>query len=175
MENLSIPQTKVLNNDTILHLEDVSFSYHSLFGETDVLKNLSFSVKEGEFIAIVGPSGCGKSTLLNIICGLLKIKSGKRVLAPDTSIGYMLQHDHLFEWRTIYENVTLGLEIQNQKTPENEEYVLSLLENYGLLDFKDKRFLFCLFCLIDKLTWRETRKNRHCLHDTNYEYDITKI
>ena len=139
MENLSIPQTKVLNNDTILHLEDVSFSYHSFLGETDVLKNLSFSVKEGEFIAIVGPSGCGKSTLLNIICGLLKIKSGKRMLAPDTSIGYMLQHDHLFEWRTIYENVTLGLEIQNKKTPENEEYVLSLLKNYGLLDFKVKR------------------------------------
>ena len=139
MENLSNPQTKVPNNDFILHLEDVSFSYHSLLGETDVLKNLSFSVKEGEFIAIVGPSGCGKSTLLNIICGLLKIKSGKRVLAPDTSIGYMLQHDHLFEWRTIYENVMLGLEIQNKITPENEEYVLSLLENYGLLDFKDKR------------------------------------
>lgn len=139
MESLSITQPKVLKDDTILRLEDVSFSYHSLIGETDVLKNLSFSVKEGEFIAIVGPSGCGKSTLLNIICGLLKIKSGKRILSEDTSIGYMLQHDHLFEWRTIYENVTLGLEIQKKKTKENEDYVLSLLENYGLLDFKDKR------------------------------------
>lgn len=139
MENSSLSQPKVLNNDTILRLEDVSFSYHSLLGETNVLKNLSFCVKEGEFIAIVGPSGCGKSTLLNIICGLLEIKSGKRILAEGTSIGYMLQHDHLFEWRTIYENVILGLEIQNKKTKENEAYVLSLLESYGLLDFKDKR------------------------------------
>lgn len=139
MENLSVNPSKPLPNDTILQLENISFSYHSLLGETDVLHNLSFSVKEGEFVAIVGPSGCGKSTLLNIICGLLTAKSGKRILAPDTSIGYMLQHDHLFEWRTIFENVTLGLEIQNKLTKENVDYVLSLLESYGLADFKDKR------------------------------------
>ena len=139
MENLSVNPSKPLPNDTILQLENISFSYHSLLGETDVLHNLSFSVKEGEFVAIVGPSGCGKSTLLNIICGLLTSKSGKRILAPDTSIGYMLQHDHLFEWRTIFENVTLGLEIQNKLTKENVDYVLSLLESYGLADFKDKR------------------------------------
>lgn len=138
MENQQSNPTKVLKDDTILQLENVSFSYHSLLGETYVLNHLSFSVKEGEFIAIVGPSGCGKSTLLNIICGLIDIKSGKRILAPDTSIGYMLQHDHLFEWRTIFENVTLGLEIQNKMTEENINYVLSLLESYGLLDFKDK-------------------------------------
>lgn len=128
-----------LKNDTILQLEDICFSYHSPEGETEVLKNLSFSVKEGEFIAIVGPSGCGKSTLLNIICGLLTPKSGKHIIPADTSIGYMLQRDHLFEWRTIYENVTLGLEIQNKKNTENEDYVLSLLESYGLIDFKDKK------------------------------------
>ncbi len=131
--------SKEPDNDTILHLEDVCFSYHSLLGETDVLTNISFSVKEGEFVAIVGPSGCGKSTLLNIICGLLQAKSGKRLISDDTSIGYMLQHDHLFEWRTIFDNVTLGLEIQNKKTKENIDYVLSLLESYGLLDFKNKR------------------------------------
>lgn len=139
MENISLNLPKVPKDNTILRLEDVSFSYHSLMGETEVLKDLSFSVKEGEFIAIVGPSGCGKSTLLNIICGLLKIKTGKRILAENTSVGYMLQHDHLFEWRSIYENVTLGLEIQHKQTKENTDYVLSLLENYGLLDFKDKQ------------------------------------
>lgn len=128
-----------IKSDIILQLEDICFSYHSLAGETNVLNNLSFSVKEGEFIAIVGPSGCGKSTLLNIICGLLTPRSGKRTIPEGTSIGYMLQRDHLFEWRTIYENVTLGLEIQNKKDNENEEYVLSLLENYGLIDFKDKK------------------------------------
>lgn len=139
MENPSANKTKVPDNDFILRLDKVSFSYHSMIGETNVLKDLSFSIKEGEFVAIVGPSGCGKSTLLNIICGLLPPSSGSYELAGDVSIGYMLQHDHLFEWLTIYENVMLGLEIQNRKTKENEEYVISLLDNYGLLDFKDKR------------------------------------
>lgn len=126
-------------SDIILQLNDICFSYHSLMGETEVLKNVSFSVKEGEFIAIVGPSGCGKSTLLNIICGLLKVRDGECRIPENVSIGYMLQHDHLFEWRTIYENVTLGLEINRKMTPENVDYVLSLLESYGLMDFKDKK------------------------------------
>ena len=123
----------------ILALENICFSYHDLTGETEVLKNISFTVNEGEFIAIVGPSGCGKSTLLNIICGLLQAKEGRCILSDNISMGYMLQHDHLFEWRTIYENVTLGLEINHKLTEENKQYVLSLLENYGLIDFKDKR------------------------------------
>lgn len=126
-------------SDIILQLQDICFSYHSLMGETEVLKNISFSVKEGEFLAIVGPSGCGKSTLLNIICGLINAKDGKCIIPENTSVGYMLQHDHLFEWRTIYENVTLGLEIRKQMTKENTDYVLSLLESYGLIDFKDKK------------------------------------
>lgn len=123
----------------ILALENICFSYHDLTGETEVLKNISFTVNEGEFIAIVGPSGCGKSTLLNIICGLLQAKEGRCVRSDNMTMGYMLQHDHLFEWRTIYENVILGLEINHNLTKENKDYVLSLLENYGLIDFKDKR------------------------------------
>lgn len=128
-----------VKDNTILQLHNICFSYHSLLGETDVLHNISFSVKEGEFIAIVGPSGCGKSTLLNILCGLIKAKEGHRIISDNISIGYMLQHDHLFEWRTIYENVTLGLEIQGKMDKENTYYVLSLLESYGLIDFKDKK------------------------------------
>lgn len=123
----------------ILQLQDICFSYHSLAGETEVLKNIAFDVNEGEFIAIVGPSGCGKSTLLNIICGLTVSKSGNYIMPEDISIGYMLQHDHLFEWRTIFENVTLGLEIQNKMTKENIDYVNSLLESYGLYEFRDKK------------------------------------
>ena len=133
-------QKKISENmNTILKLQDICFSYYSLAGETEVLKNITFEVKEGEFIAIVGPSGCGKSTLLNIICGLTTAKSGSYIMPEDISIGYMLQHDHLFEWRTIFENVTLGLEIQGKMTKENIEYVYSLLESYGLYEFKDKR------------------------------------
>ena len=139
METIYSDYKVPVSNDTILQLQDICFSYHSLLGETDVLRNISFTVKEGEFVAIVGPSGCGKSTLLNIICGLLDAKYGKRLIPAGTSIGYMLQHDHLFEWRTIFDNVTLGLEIQNKMTTENVNYVLSLLDSYGLIDFKDKR------------------------------------
>lgn len=127
------------DSNIILQLQDICFSYHSLAGETEVLKNITFDVKEGEFIAIVGPSGCGKSTLLNIICGLTTAKSGSYIMPENISIGYMLQHDHLFEWRTIFENVTLGLEIQGKMNKENIEYVYSLLESYGLYEFKDKR------------------------------------
>lgn len=92
---------------TLLELKDVNFSYHSVSGETYALSDISFQVNDGEFIAIVGPSGCGKSTLLSLISGLLKPESGsillngKDVKEAHTNIGYMLQKDHLFEWRTI--------------------------------------------------------------------------
>ena len=75
-----------VKDNTILQLHNICFSYHSLLGETDVLHNISFSVKEGEFIAIVGPSGCGKSTLLNILCGLIKAKEGHRIISDNISI-----------------------------------------------------------------------------------------
>lgn len=139
IQNMNHQKNKDLNSKKILQLKDICFSYHSLAGETIVLNNVTFDVNEGEFIAIVGPSGCGKSTLLNIICGLTKAKSGTYIMPEDTSIGYMLQHDHLFEWRTIFENVTIGLEIQNKMTKENIEYVESLLKSYGLYDFRDKK------------------------------------
>lgn len=132
-------------SEYLLELKNINFSYHSLHGETKALENISFGVKEGEFVAIVGPSGCGKSTLLSIIAGLIPPKSGTiAVNHSDGSlgypkIGYMLQHDHLFEWRTIYQNVLLGLEIKNKKTPEHLDYVEQLLKDYGLYDFRNKR------------------------------------
>lgn len=133
----------------ILELNDICYSYHSLKGETDALSHISFQVRQGEFLAIVGPSGCGKSTLLSIIAGLLSPESGA-IHFPSASdrgpaagchprIGYMLQHDHLFEWRTIYRNVILGLEINRQLTPEKKERAISLLKDYGLYKFKDKK------------------------------------
>ena len=129
----------------ILELKNIGYSYHSLHGETKALENISFGVREGEFIAIVGPSGCGKSTLLSIIAGLLSPEEGTiAVNNPDGSlhypkIGYMLQRDHLFEWRTVYRNVILGLELTHSLTKENTDYVLKLLEDYGLYGFKDKK------------------------------------
>ena len=132
-------------SDYLLELKNINYSYHSLHGETKALQNISFGVKEGEFVAIVGPSGCGKSTLLSIISGLLKPKSGTIVVNHSDGslgypkIGYMLQHDHLFEWRTIYQNVVLGLEIQKKKTAEHLEYIDQLLKDYGLYEFRHKR------------------------------------
>ena len=129
----------------ILELKNIGYSYHSLHGETKALKDISFGVREGEFIAIVGPSGCGLSTVLSIIAGLLSPDEGTiRVNIPDGTlhypkIGYMLQRDHLFEWRTVYRNVTLGLELNHNMTKERLDVVDQLLEDYGLDKFRDKR------------------------------------
>jgi len=125
--------------DKILDLRDISFSYHSLTGETIALSHISFQVTRGEFLAIVGPSGCGKSTLLSIIAGLIKSEFGELILQENTRIGYMLQHDHLLPWRTIMKNVLLGPEINNTLTAEREEYALKLLTDYGLYRFRNKR------------------------------------
>lgn len=133
----------------ILSLQNISYSYHNLKGETAALANICFHVMPGEFLALVGPSGCGKSTLLSIISGLLRpsggtlLYHGKEIPAhaddPEFKIGYMLQRDHLFEWRTIYQNVILGLELNNSLTQENTAYVSRLLKDYGLYPFKDKK------------------------------------
>lgn len=118
----------------MVELNNISLNYHTLEGETEALKNITFDVCQGEFVGIIGPSGCGKSTLLSIISGLLKPSSGK--LKVYGKIGYMLQKDHLFEWRNIWQNVLLGLEIQNLITDDSKAYVETLLEKYGLGDFK---------------------------------------
>ena len=125
----------------ILECRDVCFSYHNLKGETQALDHISFQVDRGEFIAIVGPSGCGKSTLLSIIAGLLKPESGEILLnqADNIQIGYMLQQDHLLEWRSIWKNVLLGPEITGTLTKEKEELARHLLNDYGLYKFKDKK------------------------------------
>lgn len=131
--------------NTILEVSGVSYSYHTLSGETPALSNITFSVPEGEFLAIVGPSGCGKSTLLSMIASLMEPESGTISIhgAPASMsrhcIGYMLQKDHLFEWRTIYKNVILGLEIQNRMTEKNLEHVEQLLRDYGLDQFRNAR------------------------------------
>ncbi|MCL1901270.1 MAG: ATP-binding cassette domain-containing protein, partial [Firmicutes bacterium] len=99
----------------ILEFADVSLNYHTKFEETKAVENISFKIYDGEFVSFVGPSGCGKTTILSLISGLIKPSRGKviidqkEVLKPSSDIGYMLQKDHLFEWRTIYKNVILGL------------------------------------------------------------------
>lgn len=128
----------------VLKLENINKTYQAKNGEIEALKNVNFSVEEGEFVSIIGPSGCGKSTLLSIVAGLEKKTSGKIYIDGietdniSSKIGYMLQKDSLLEWRTIYNNVIIGLEITHKKTKENEEYVKELLKKYNLYEFKDK-------------------------------------
>ena len=108
-----------------------------------ILKGLSLDVEKGELVSLLGPSGCRKSTLLSMIASLMEPRK-RYHLHPWSSasmsrqrIGYMLQKDHLFEWRTIYKNVILGLEIQNRMTEKNLEHVEQLLRDYGLDQFRN--------------------------------------
>ncbi len=122
---------------SMVELNNISISYHSISGETKAVSDLSFSVQEGEFVCIVGPSGCGKSSILSMLAGLIQPSEGNFSIHSKTNIGYMLQRDYLLEWRTIYSNACLGLEIQKKLTPENIKRVDQLLDLYGLGEFKN--------------------------------------
>jgi NitT/TauT family transport system ATP-binding protein len=125
-----------------VELRNVSLNYHTLAGEVKALEGVNLSIQDQEFVAVVGQSGCGKSTLLSLISGLLKPTSGsvlidqEEVQGPNSRVGYMLQNDYLFEWRTILDNALLGLEIRKEKTPEAVEEVKGMLKAYGLGGFE---------------------------------------
>ena len=124
-----------------VELRSVGLRYFGWEGETEALQDISLSVAPGEFVAVIGPSGCGKSTLLSLIAGLLAptegsvLIDGRPVAGPNRKIGYMLQQDYLFEWRTILENVVLGAEIQGASMAAARERGRQLLTRYGLGQF----------------------------------------
>ena len=130
--------------EKILEVKNISKKYQSKQGEIQALQNVNFRIKSGEFVRIIGPSGCGKSTLLSIISGLEAKTTGEiyiegnKIEGISPKIGYMLQKDCLLEWRTIWNNVMLGLELKGIKTKESKQYVENLLKKYNLYDFKDK-------------------------------------
>lgn len=119
----------------ILQIKNLKKIYHTKKKEILAVEDFSLDLKEGEFVSIVGPSGCGKSTILSILCDLLKSSSGNIKIDDNKKIGYMLQEDSLLEFRTILKNCLLGLEIKNELTDENKDYVIKLLKTYGLKDF----------------------------------------
>ncbi|GAA0122949.1 MULTISPECIES: ABC transporter ATP-binding protein [Clostridium] len=121
---------------TIVKVNNVNMSFYTLEGELQVLKDLNFSVEEGKILALLGPSGCGKSTMLNILSNLLKPTSGE--VQINGKIGYMFQRDHLLEWRTIMDNITIGLEIQKKLNDEAIKKIESLLKVYGLWEFRNR-------------------------------------
>lgn len=110
---------------------------------TDVLKDVNLEIREHEFVAIVGPSGCGKSTLLNIMSGLVKPGTGEVFLdgAPisgiSTRIGYLSQADSLLPWRTVTENVELGLELKGIARTARKDVARELIARAGLEGFED--------------------------------------
>ena len=126
----------------LLEINHVDIIYQSETSETEAVRDLTLSVNEGEFIALVGPSGCGKTTLLSMIAGLLSPTrgtitiDGTEVVASSGNVGYMLQRDNLFEWRTIESNVLLGLSIQKKLSDESRKYATDMLDKYGLGDFR---------------------------------------
>ena len=121
----------------VLKFDNVNKVFYTKTQQTTAVKDLSFSVEEGQFVAIIGPSGCGKTTILSLVCGLIQPTSGKVEFHNNqNSVGYMLQRDQLFEWRTIEKNVLLGLEIKGKVTAESKQFAQDLLKKYGLWEFR---------------------------------------
>ena len=111
----------------------------------EAVRDVSFDVAQGEFVSLVGPSGCGKSTLLSAIAGLEPLSggaidvAGQPVTGPTRRIGFMPQRDQLFEWKSIWDNVTLGLAVQRERGSAAYDHVAELLERYELAGFARKR------------------------------------
>jgi len=123
---------------SFLTLNHIHHTYFTKESASIALKDIHFTVDEGEFISLLGPSGCGKTTLLSIIAGLIKptngevLIQGNRIDHTSSSIGYMLQQDYLFPWKTIEENIFIGLKILNILNEETKAYALNLLDEMGL-------------------------------------------
>ncbi len=132
-----------MKNKKIVEIKNLSFNYHTKTEETQAISNMTFDVFENEFLTILGPSGCGKSTVLSIISNLKSPSGGEVIInSPEKgdseqSIGYMFQQDCLFEWKSILENVLLGLNVKHIADEKQIAYAEKLLERYGLGDFKN--------------------------------------
>lgn len=121
-----------------LTLRGIHHTYFTKTSAVTALNDISLDVQEGEFVSFLGPSGCGKTTLLSIIAGLLDptvgqvMLEGNSVNNAENQIGYMLQQDYLFPWKTIEENILLGLKISGSLEDSKKREVISLLEQMGL-------------------------------------------
>ena len=129
----------------MIHLRGASFVYQAPDGEVEALRQVDMDIAPGEFCSVVGPSGCGKSTLLSVISGLERLTSGTvevdgaAVCGPSDKIGLMPQRDQLFEWKSIWDNVTLGLAVQRERGSAAYDHVRELLDRYELSGFAGKR------------------------------------
>lgn len=130
---------------SFLVAEHIGHHYFSPSSVKTAIEDVSFTVKEGEFITLIGPSGCGKTTLLSILSGLLKPTNGNVIIdgkppeSQKSSIGYMLQQDYLFPWKTIEDNTLIGLKLNGKLNHETKENAIRFLRQIGL-DGVEKSF-----------------------------------
>ena len=131
----------------MLQVEGVGKRYGTGERAVDALVDVNLTVANGEFAALVGPSGCGKTTLLNLIAGLDEHDSGHIRVdgeAPSAEarlerFGYMPQEDMLFPWRTVLDNVSLGLEVMGVAKPEARDRAAEMFPQFGLAGFEHRR------------------------------------
>ncbi|UWU75551.1 ABC transporter ATP-binding protein [Bradyrhizobium huanghuaihaiense] len=126
----------------VLRADNVGVTFDGAGRPVEAIRKVDFELRRGETLAIVGPSGCGKSTLFNAIAGLLRPTrghvevGGRRVDDAAGHVGYMLQKDLLLPWRSVLDNVMLGLEIRKTPKPRAREIALELIRTYGLSGFE---------------------------------------
>ena len=123
-------------SDTVVVLDDVSITYRS---GVKAVERFSLLVREGEFISLVGPSGCGKSTVLNLIARSLSpelVTVSGQVYVQAQRLGYVFQRDTLLPWRSILDNVGVGLELQGYPRQERERLARGFLAKLGLAAFE---------------------------------------
>jgi ABC-type nitrate/sulfonate/bicarbonate transport system ATPase subunit len=132
------------NNLTIpkLAIENVSMVFDTNGQEFVALAPVNLEVPAGRFISLIGPSGCGKSTIFNIVAGLQAPTEGRVLIDGQDAtgligqVGYMLQKDLLLPWRTVLDNVILGMEIRGTPTAEARNRAMPMLQRYGLAGFE---------------------------------------
>jgi NitT/TauT family transport system ATP-binding protein len=136
--------TRSTAGDTILTAEDVAVRFETAEGPVTAVDNVSFSVKQGEFLSIIGPSGCGKSTLFNVIGGLLGEHggtvrvAGETISGPHKSIGMVFQEESTFPWRNVVDNVAFPLELTGMPKAKRVERARHFIKMVGLDGFENR-------------------------------------